>query len=118
MRVGTGHSRDPMPIHTRGSVYAALLIMTAAAPAAAQSTPDLFGERWQVGGLVYASPKFEGAKSYDAIAFPFVAPAGIGGDGFVQIRGVDDVRLRLFHNGGFEFGPLAGYRFGRDGDDV
>src|SRR5262249_20154753 len=46
------------------------------------------------------------------------APAGIGGEGFLQVKGIDDVRLRLFQGGGFEFGPLAGYRFGRDGDDV
>jgi outer membrane scaffolding protein for murein synthesis (MipA/OmpV family) len=42
----------------------------------------------------------------------------VGGDGLVQIKGVDDVRLRLFKAGGFELGPLAGYRFGRDADDV
>jgi MipA family protein len=107
-----------MPIHIRGSVCAALLITVAAAPAAAQSTPDFFGDKWQAGGFVYASPKFEGAKSYDVIAFPFIAPAGLGGEGFVQIKGADDVRLRLFHTGALEVGPLAGYRFGRDGEDV
>ena len=102
----------------RAGACAVLLIGLAAAPAAAQSTPDLFGDRWQVGGFVYVSPSFEGSKSYDAIAFPFVAPAGLGSEGSIQIRGVDDVRLRLFQSGGFEFGPLAGYRFGRDADDV
>jgi outer membrane scaffolding protein for murein synthesis (MipA/OmpV family) len=47
-----------------------------------------------------------------------VAPAGIGSEGVIQLKGADDVRLRLFQAGGFEFGPLAGYRFGRDADDV
>jgi outer membrane scaffolding protein for murein synthesis (MipA/OmpV family) len=108
-----------MPIHARGGVCAALLITAvAAAPAAAQREPELFGDRWQVGGLVYISPSFEGSKSYEAIAFPFIAPAGVGSDGVLQIRGADDVRLRLFHSGGLELGPLAGYRFGRDGNDV
>lgn len=107
-----------MPALARGSICAAALVVLATAPAGAQSTPDLFGDRWQVGGFVYVSPSFEGSKSYDAIAFPFVAPAGVGSDGFLQIKGVDDVRLRLFQNSGFELGPLAGYRFGRDGDDV
>jgi outer membrane scaffolding protein for murein synthesis (MipA/OmpV family) len=54
-------------------------------------------------------------------AFPFVVPAGFGEGGFVQIKGIDDVRLRLFQTSGFELGPLAGYRFGRDAvavDDV
>src|SRR5688572_16507188 len=97
---------------------AAAVALLAATPAAAQSTSGLLGDKWQVGGLVYVSPSFEGSKSYEAIAFPFVAPAGLGSDGVVQIRGADDVRLRLFQAGGFELGPLAGYRFGRDGDDV
>jgi MipA family protein len=103
---------------TRASACAALLTVLLAVPAAAQSTPDLFGDRWQVGGFVYVSPSFEGSKSYDVIAFPFVAPAGLGSEGLIQLKGVDDVRLRLLQSGGFEFGPLAGYRFGRDGDDV
>jgi outer membrane scaffolding protein for murein synthesis (MipA/OmpV family) len=107
-----------MPTLARGSVCAAALVLLAATPAAAQSAPDLFGDRWQVGGFVYVSPSFEGSKSYDVIAFPFIAPAGVGSDGVLQIKGADDLRLRLFQNSGFEFGPLAGYRFGRDRDDV
>jgi outer membrane scaffolding protein for murein synthesis (MipA/OmpV family) len=107
-----------MPTLVRAGACAALLVTLAAGPAAAQSSPDLFGDRWQVGGFVYVSPSFEGSKSYDTIAFPFIAPAGLGNDGFFQIKGVDDVRLRLFQSGAFEFGPLAGYRFGRDADDV
>jgi MipA family protein len=107
-----------MPIRIRGSVGAALLVTLAAVPAGAQGTHDLFGDRWQAGGLVYVSPSFEGSKSYEAIAFPFVAPAGIGTEGVVQIKGADDVRLRAFETRGLELGPLAGYRFGRDGDDV
>ncbi len=107
-----------MPTTARAGACAALLVALAAAPAAAQTTSGPFGDRWQVGGFVYVSPSFEGSKSYDAIAFPFVAPAGLGSDGFIQIKGADDVRLRLFQSGGFELGPLAGYRFGRDGDDV
>jgi outer membrane scaffolding protein for murein synthesis (MipA/OmpV family) len=106
----------------RASLSAAAAMLLAAVPAAAQSTSGSsagpFGDKWQVGGFVYVSPSFEGSKSYEAIAFPFVAPAGLGNDGVLQIKGADDVRLRLFHSGGFEFGPLAGYRFGRDGDDV
>jgi outer membrane scaffolding protein for murein synthesis (MipA/OmpV family) len=108
-----------MPIQVRAGVGAALLVAVAAAPAAAQGTHDIFGDRWQAGGLVYVSPSFEGSKSYEAIAFPYVAPAGIGTEGgIVQIKGADDVRLRLFEARGLELGPLAGYRFGRDGDDV
>jgi outer membrane scaffolding protein for murein synthesis (MipA/OmpV family) len=107
-----------MPIQIWRSVCAALLVTLAAVPAGAQGPHDLFGDRWQAGGLVYISPSFEGSKSYEAIAFPFVVPAGIGTEGVVQIKGADDVRLRLFETRGLELGPLGGYRFGRDGDDV
>jgi outer membrane scaffolding protein for murein synthesis (MipA/OmpV family) len=96
----------------------ALLMALAAGPAAAEGDRDLFGDRWQVGGFVYVSPTFEGSRSYETIAFPFILPASVGSDGFLQIKGVDDIRLRLFQANGFEFGPLAGYRFGRDADDV
>src|SRR5262245_23171632 len=99
-------------------VCVALLAALAAAPAAAEGERDLFGDRWQVGGFVYVSPTFEGSRSYGAIAFPFVLPASVGNDGLLQIKGMDDVRLRLFQANGFELGPLAGYRFGRDADDV
>ena len=94
------------------------LLMTLAAGSAAAGDRDLFGKGWQVGGFVYVSPTFEGSRSYQAIAFPYILPAGVGSDGMVQVKGVDDVRLRLFQTDGFEFGPLAGYRFGRDADDV
>jgi outer membrane protein len=98
---------------------AAALLLFAAVPAAAQSTSGGLGDKWQVGGLVYVSPSFEGSKSYEAIAFPFIAPAGVGnGDGFLQVQGADDVRLRLYKAAGLELGVLGGYRFGRDGDDV
>jgi outer membrane scaffolding protein for murein synthesis (MipA/OmpV family) len=106
-----------MQIFARGCACA-LLTAAAAGPAVADGPHDLFGDRWQAGGFVYVSPSFEGSKSYDAIAFPFVAPAELGSEGFVQIKGADDVRLRVFQGGGFELGPLAGYRFGRDADDV
>ena len=36
------------------------------------------GTPWQFGGFVFVTPKFEGAKSYDVLGFPFIAPAGFG----------------------------------------
>ena len=109
-----------MPIQARAGACGALLMALAATPAAADGPPeDGLGSRWQAGGFVYVSPSFEGSKSYEAIAFPFVAPAGVGsGDGAIQLKGADDLRWRLLKMGGLEFGALGGYRFGRDGDDV
>lgn len=72
----------------------------------------------QVGGIVVAAPVYEGAKRYQVIGAPFVFPAGLGGggDGMVQVKGMDDVRLRLLRWQGLEAGPLAGFRKGRDDD--
>jgi outer membrane protein len=83
--------------------------------------PGLSGIDWQVGGFVSVAPKFEGSSDYRVMGFPFVAPAGIGGgsgEGRLQVRGPDDVRLRLFQGGGFEAGPVAGWRFDRDQSDA
>jgi outer membrane scaffolding protein for murein synthesis (MipA/OmpV family) len=109
-----------MPIQARAQAVgcAVLLLGLASVPATAGDPHDLFGEHWQAGGFVYVSPNFEGSKSYSAIAFPFLAPAGVEGDGIVQLKGADDIRLRLFKAGGLEIGALGGYRFGRDADDV
>jgi outer membrane protein len=91
-------------------------------PSAAQAQragDDYFPSNvWQAGGAVAFTPRFEGSNRYKAIAFPIVAPAGLGGDdGFLQIRNADDVRFRLLKWQGFEFGALAGYRGGRDSSD-
>jgi len=94
----------------------------APAPAAAQDSSDFFGltgNHWQTGGFVFVTPKYEGGKSYDVLGFPFIAPAGFGQDGgSIDIRGADNVRWRLIDINGFEAGPLAGYRFGRDQGDA
>jgi outer membrane scaffolding protein for murein synthesis (MipA/OmpV family) len=104
-----------------GAAGVAAHLLLGADPALARD-PDLFGlagTPWQVGGFVFVTPKYEGAKSYDVFGFPFVAPAGFGqGDSPVDIRGADDVRFRLLATQGFEAGPLLGYRFGRDQDDA
>src|SRR5262249_40462851 len=107
-----------------GAVLAATAWLTSSAlSAAAQERADNFfgfaGTAWQVGGVVFANPQFEGAKSYDVLGIPFIAPAGFGqGGSIVDIRGADDVRFRLIQNNGFEAGPLAGWRFSRDQDDA
>ncbi|RTL72616.1 MAG: MipA/OmpV family protein [Hyphomicrobiales bacterium] len=77
-----------------------------------------FGNTWQIGAGVVVVPKFEGAKTYQAVPFPFIAPSGLNqGTGFVQVRGLDDFRLRFFKSNGFEAGLVTGYRLGRDSSD-
>jgi MipA family protein len=104
--------------HFWRSVCVASCALLGAEYASAQTTPDLFGDRWQVGGFVYVSPTYEGGKSYEVVGFPFAAPAGFGEDGALQVKALDDIRFRLIRAGAFEFGPLAGYRFGRDESDA
>lgn len=106
---------------TTVAVMAAVLAIGAVSPAVAGG--GLFGhglDAVQVGGIVIVAPEYEGSKHYRVIGAPIVAPAGRIGDGdggLVQFRGPSDIRFRLFNQGGFEFGPVAGYRFGRDEDD-
>jgi outer membrane protein len=71
---------------------------------------------WDVGGLVITAPKYEGSSKHRVMGIPIAIPAGTG-DGRLQFKAPDDVRLRLVSLHGFEFGPVAGWRFGRDEDD-
>lgn len=103
----------------RSSTALAAVVFAASVPALAfadSSRLDL-----QAGGAVAITPKYEGSKDYEARGFPIIAPAENAGDpdtGVVQFRGVDDIRFRALNFNGFEAGPLAGYRFGRDQDDA
>ncbi len=84
--------------------------------------PGFDGQSWgiEVGGLGAVMPAYEGSKKYVVRGFPFAYPTfgGPDGDSNFQIRGIDDVRYRLIRLNGFEAGPLAGWRFGRQQDDA
>lgn len=95
----------------------------ALAPAHAQTTQAQaagsgwsFPTEWQGGGIVIVAPRYEGSRSYRVIGLPIVAPVGIG-DGRVDVKGPDDVRLRVLSLNGLEVGAVTGWRFGRDQDD-
>jgi outer membrane scaffolding protein for murein synthesis (MipA/OmpV family) len=73
---------------------------------------------WQVGGIVLVAPKYEGSKDYEVLGFPLAIPAGLDdGRSRFSFKGVDDIRFRLLEQYGFELGPIAGWRFGRDEKD-
>lgn len=101
-----------------------LSVVLAASLGASAATSALAGDdAWfgdiagvNVGGFVVVAPKYEGSSDYRAIGVPFVAPAFNGGGRF-QFKGPDDLRFRLLELNGFEAGPLAGWRFGRDEED-
>ena len=91
--------------------------LVAISPAASAQSGGLDFSTWQVGGMVVVAPKYEGSESYRVLGFPLVMPGGFESSGRVAVKSIDDVRFRLFDLGGFEVGPVAGYRFGRDEDD-
>ncbi len=92
--------------------------MAVVAAAGVAHAGDGGGLDLQVGGMVVVAPKYDGAKDYRVVGFPFVAPAGSTADGIVQFKGPDDLRFRLLSGGGFEAGPLVGWRFSREEDDA
>lgn len=100
----------------------ALTALAAAALPVALPTPAVAqGFTFEVGGLVATAPKYEGSKTYEAIGAPLIFPSDAGPlsprDGLFQFKGLDDVRIRLLNQSGFEAGPVLGYRFGRDQND-
>jgi outer membrane scaffolding protein for murein synthesis (MipA/OmpV family) len=71
-----------------------------------------------IGGGAFVMPKYEGSHSYRVIGAPLIIPQRADGtESSFDVQGVDDVRWRLFRHGGFEAGPLAGWRFGREESD-
>ena len=110
------------PICSRLALSAAVLItMSWGASAGGDNVGD---SSWNIrlGGSVFAKPKYEGSNTYEVGGFPIVVPefnaSASGGFGNrVKFRGLDDIRFRALSAGGFEIGPVAGYRSGRDQDD-
>ncbi|MGE0629784.1 MAG: MipA/OmpV family protein [Hyphomicrobiaceae bacterium] len=106
---------------TRLSRLALLATMAVATPAFAGGfgeTSSLWPSAADIGGYAIIAPKYEGSNDYRVYGFPIAIPAGLGtGDGFIQFRGADDVRLRVIKANGFEAGPVLGWRFDRDEND-
>lgn len=96
---------------------AASCAVGASTASAQTSSLDWLPKDWQAGAFVLTAPKYEGSSKYQVLGIPIIAPAGTG-DGLVQVKGADDIRLRLFTAQGLEFGPLAGWRFSRDEEDA
>ncbi|MGE5266677.1 MAG: MipA/OmpV family protein [Deltaproteobacteria bacterium] len=97
---------------------AAVFGLVVSSPAGAT---DLFGSGpldLQAGGMVLVTPKYEGSNEYEVFGVPLVAPAGDNAFGFIQFRGPEDIRFRVINYGGFEAGPLTGWRFDRDENDA
>ena len=72
---------------------------------------------WNLGGIVTVSPEYEGSNSYKVRGFPLIFPSTGTASKYVDVRGADDVRIKLLNHEKLEAGPLLGYRFDRDEDD-
>lgn len=106
------------------------LSMAGSAPAEANDFVDGFGEGSRsltLGGGVMVRPKYEGSDEHDVYGYPLIIPRLSDPNDqslFAQFRrrvsvqGIDDIRFRAFDWSGFEIGPVAGYRPGRDQDDA
>ena len=82
-----------------------------------------------LGAAVVAKPKYEGSDEHDVFVIPLFVPkfsdsADENPSLFkkirrrVDIRGLDDVRIRISRPGGFEFGAVTGYITDRDQSDA
>lgn len=102
------------------ALFAGCILLGASPAAAGDGDPAGGGFGLTLGGFVGLAPKYDGSRDYRVIGFPIVFPTLEGGgwlSGRVDVKGADDVRLRVFEAGGFEAGPLLGWRFGREEDD-
>ena len=69
----------------------------------------------KIGAGALVKPKYEGSDEYEVIGFPYFSLGGLNSR--VSVDGIDSIKYALHKDGSFEFGPLVGYRFGRDEDD-
>ncbi len=72
-------------------------------------------KRVKIGAGAFVKPKYEGSDEYEVIGFPYLSLGTLGNR--LTIDGADSVKYAIHKKDGFEFGPLVGYRFGRDEDD-
>ncbi len=77
--------------------------------------PEQKTTRVKIGAGALITPKYEGSNDYEVIGFPTVSLGTVGGR--LTVDGADSVKYAIHKKDGFEFGPLVGYRFGRDEDD-
>jgi outer membrane protein len=102
----------------RLGLYVTAGVAALCASSAAQAQSWSLPTEWRVGAIGIVTPKYEGSSSYRVMGAPYLAPAGLSdGDGWLQFKGPDDIRIRLLQQSGFELGPVVGWRFGRDEED-
>jgi len=94
----------------------AILLAPANAGGLEASDEPFFGSA-SLGAMAIVTPKYEGSSDYRVWGVPIIAPGFGSGESRVHVKDFDDIRFRLFDYHGFEAGPLAGWRLGRDEDD-
>lgn len=113
------------------ALFAAWVATASSAVANPYATPEddwgtPFSRSLTVGGMMIVQPKFEGSDEHDVFGVPMIIPrlsdpndTSLFGQfrKRVSFKGIDDIRFRAVGLQGFEVGPVAGYRTGRDEDD-
>jgi len=100
--------------------FCALLITSAVPVSAGQLFDGITDGQppiWTAGVAVSVSPEYEGSDEYSVTAIPLIFPSFGSATKFIDVRGADNVRLKLFNTEQFEIGPLAGYKFDREEED-
>ncbi len=101
-----------------GAIVAVALALSASASPVAQADGFSFSDlEFQAGAAAFVSPKYEGGKTYEVNAIPFVIPGGKGGDDDLTFNDIDSVQYRFVKSGPFEAGVLGGLWLGRGNHD-
>lgn len=106
------------------SLTAVLCVATASAQSYGTDYAVTDGLRVTIGAAAVTVPKYEGSEETYLAAVPIFRLSSLSGTGAFggvsrfEARGLDDLSYALFRSNGFELGPLAGYRLGRDDEDA
>lgn len=116
---------EPLRLITIGFGASLLLAMAAQAEPGYDATMSS-GPSARIGGMMVVKPKYEGSDEHEVIGVPFIIPnfsaanpdSGLAQFGRrVSFKSIDDIRFRALNWSNIEFGPVAGYRSGRDESD-
>lgn len=110
----------PFMSATIRTLFVATIALTSATTVSSAQDGMFDGVSLGVGAFAFVTPKYEGSDEYGVGGVPIAFPVfnnGISEErSRVAFRGLDDVRVTVLRQGGFDVGPVVGYRFGRDED--
>lgn len=112
------------------TVAAGLIALTAGFQASETRASDSYhaksGSWLTLGAMAVIKPKYEGSDEHEVIGVPLIRPQFNRDPDSrfstfrkrVRFKGLDDIRFNVLNGPSLEFGPVLGYRSGRDQDDA